>query len=355
MSFRVLSLNDEAYWTRCIERIERKDITFLPQYLRVFEVNGDGRAECFIYEAGGDFVIYPYIRRELVKLPFARREFAGYYDIITAHGYAGFLHSLPYDRDPTSLLGGFRRAFEAYAQATHTVSEFIRFHPNLQNQCGAESLLHEVKVQRNNVFIDLTLPTDELFRQCRESYRQGIRKAREKGLTVERVDPWDHVEEFAKLYRSTMKRLGQTGYLNFPPEFFANLAALLKNDIEMFVVRGPKRLSAAAIFLKYGSMFDYFLAGNQLMRRANYATHLLLHDVSVWAKQQGYTSFHLGGGRDSLVFFKSGFSEDSRPYYTGRHIHNRSAYDRLCELRRSTGYPLDDQAAGYFPLYRAGY
>ena len=354
-SVDLLTLNETGDWLKALERIPKRDVSFAPQYLRLFEVTGEGRAECFLYSDGGHQVVYPYIRRPLARLPLARFHYPDSFDIITAHGYGGFLHTLAEGEDPTELLTGFRRAFETTMKETKVVSEFIRFHPCLQNQRGAEGLLDSVTLQRPNVVIDLTPPEDELFRQCRDSYRQGIRKARERGLVTERVDPWAHIGEFARLYNRTMRRLGQTGYLNFSPDFFSILAAVLRADIEMFVVRGTRRLSAAAIILKHGKSVDYFLAGNQRAASALYANHLLLHDVSLWAKREGFERFHLGGGRDSLAFFKSGFSKSTMAFYTGAHVHDRDAYAQLCALRQSGGYPLDDQAATYFPYYRAGY
>ena len=78
-----------------------------------------------------------------------------------------------------------------------------------------------------------------------------------------------------------------------------------------------------------------------------------LEQVRIWAKQNGFTWFHLGGGvgaaEDSLFRFKAGFAKTFRTFSVARYIHDPARYEDLVALRAGAGAP---PAPGFFPAYR---
>jgi len=102
-------------------------------------------------------------------------------------------------------------------------------------------------------------------------------------------------------------------------------------------------------FLHYhfsGSDKDYLhLAPNQL----------LLWEVAKWGKEQGFQTFHLGGGlsndqKDKLFHFKAGFSKGRTRFHTANLTHSEELYEKLCQLRKSQSEPEINQ--DFFPFYR---
>ena len=50
-------------WNSYIEKLplNKKDIYFTREYLRLYENNGDGSAKLFVYEEADNIVIYPFL------------------------------------------------------------------------------------------------------------------------------------------------------------------------------------------------------------------------------------------------------------------------------------------------------
>ena len=84
---------------------------------------------------------------------------------------------------------------------------------------------------------------------------------------------------------------------------------------------------------------------------------MLLDDAVDWAVDLGARVLHIGGGRgghdDSLLWFKSGFSQRLHQFHTGRWILDPSRYEalRVARVTLASDPHLIDQS--YFPEYRA--
>ena len=83
---------------------------------------------------------------------------------------------------------------------------------------------------------------------------------------------------------------------------------------------------------------------------------MMLHFVSLWAKERGNKKFHLGGGvgasEDNLFFFKSGFSKLRADYYTWRIIFDREMYDAAEAQWKDLAKVPPDDISQFFPSYR---
>lgn len=345
--------DDAAEWSAALERLPHKDLTHFPRFCRVYQEKGDGRAECFIYQADDLLVLYPYIRRPLADLPFLGDAWADRYDLVTPYCYGGYIHNAEDDRAP-GLIRNFRAAFSAYCRETGVVSEFIRFHPLLQNQRHGEGCFDRLYLHQNNVLMDTRLDEAARMTGYRESYLHCIRKASAAGLRLELDSDYRFIDTFAELYRRTMERHDQTGYLNLPRSYFLQLFDNLRDDILLFVVRDGDKIAAASIFLRHGDALDYFLSASDSGSLDKHPNHFMIHEAASWAHKQGYRRLHLGGGRASLVFFKRGFSEGVAPYHIVQHIHDQDAYRSAADARRRSPPSIPENAQGFFPAYREG-
>ncbi len=351
---RILHLEDEHVWEACLDRLPGKDITYYPRFLRVQEEKGDGKAECFIYEDGERLILFPYIRRPLNRLAFANDSFDAYCDITTPYCYGGPIHNAGDQASASGLVSGFRQAFHEHALNSGVVSEFVRFHPRLQNQNYLDSLYDNLILHQQNVMVDLTGNEDALLTMCRPTFRRYIRKARGFGLSLQQEKDLLFCEDFATLYGTTMARHKQTGYLNFSKDYFRALFTQLSDDVVVFSVRRGARIAAAAVFLTFGDYMDYFPGASDIDLFPYYPNHLLFYEASCWAHRQGFDLLHLGGGKKPLLYFKRGFSKVSEPFYIGQTVHSPDMYTALNGLRdawQGTGRPW---GRGFSPDYRRG-
>jgi len=351
---RVLGLGEAGEWAAALERTRVRDITHFPRFLQAQEENGVGIAECFIYEENGDIALFPYLRRPLEGLPFAGRDGAGLFDIITPYCYGGPVTNLRLTQDAAGFLARFRRAFDDHARETGVVTEFVRFHPDLQNQRRLDGAYDRLFLHQQNVMVSLDGGEAVIFAECRPTFRRYIRMARKEGLYLQRENPAAFSDAFARLYGATMARHGQTGFLNFSKDYFRVLFPVLAGDLAVFSVRKEKKAVAAAVFLLHGDYMDYYLGGSDEKHLPLRPNHLLFHEVSLWGAANGYRRLHLGGGKPSLIQFKSGFSKKTIPFHIGHKVHDRDALTRLTALRNAWRKKDAGRGGGHFPPYRRG-
>jgi lipid II:glycine glycyltransferase (peptidoglycan interpeptide bridge formation enzyme) len=87
--------------------------------------------------------------------------------------------------------------------------------------------------------------------------------------------------------------------------------------------------------------------------------NLLLHYMRLWAKARGNKYLHLGGGvggsKDNLYTFKSGFSKQTHEFLTFRAVVDSSLYNDLLQFRAKTlNKSVEElQNSHFFPAYRA--
>ena len=86
-------------------------------------------------------------------------------------------------------------------------------------------------------------------------------------------------------------------------------------------------------------------------------SNLLLYKAALWGCEQGYKTFHLGGGvgsgEDNLYKFKAAFNRNSDYQFSiGKQIFDHEKYNQLIEERASRDIHFNRES-NYFPVYRA--
>jgi len=292
------------------------------------------------------------MRRPLDTLPFAREIAADAFDMSTPYGYGGIYLAAEAAARP-ELMRDFRARLTEYARDTNIVSEFIRFDPLTQNQRLCEGLIDDLRLHNENLFIDLTQPEESFLAGCRSRIRTGIRQTRRLGLSMDRTYTADTIRQFVELYHQAMIRRRNFGYLNFRSEFFFDLFRALEPQIDLFTVQEDGAVIAGAITLRSGDTVDYYLAANRRLQSRPYANHFLIIEIAKWAAKEGFRKFHLGGGSESIMYFKSSFTRDSMPYYVGSHVFDKTRYADLIREGQSQGILPEKLPEFFFPGYRA--
>jgi hypothetical protein len=245
-----------------------------------------------------------------------------YYDIQSPYGYGGAISS---SEDP-SFLNSAWSAYNNWCKEQQVLAEFIRFHPLLYNHRLYNG---EVICDRDTVFVDLS--SHDLMSNCAPRTRTAIRKAIKNGLTVEWAKPEQSWQDFQSLYNSTMKDLGAESFYFFP-ETYHHL--ILNWDKANLVVckLSDGSIGAAAVFLNSSHIMEYHLGASTQLGKTSGAMLLLMHTVSLKAQGLGYKFLYLGGGTNhesdnSLLFFKSRFSNLREPFQIGKQIFYPDIYN----------------------------
>lgn len=342
MALRVYTLKEKSAWRQLVTQFPNCDVYYLPEYLEIQEEVENGTALLATWQSPelGGMVAYPFLKR-------AVPQHEGLFDTITAYGYGGPIFSGP-ARLATEAIRGFRLEFDIYCHQAGIVSEFIRFHPLLENNIGDCGTL-KTEYVRDTVVVEIDSHLDPMDTFPPKT-RNMVRKAQRSGIRVSLSYDEAALDEFIPLYYQTMERRNALRYYFFPRLFFKRLMKELDPKPFILTASFERRAVASALFIRYGPFLHYHFSGSDRSYQHFGPNNLIIYHAALEGGKLGAKRFHLGGGylepEDSLFRFKASFSEGRGRFYVGRAIHNRQVYDELCaEHGRVSGK--------YFPGYRS--
>ena len=354
--YEVISFEDTTNWEKKINEFTKKDAFYHLSYSKLYREIGDGDPYLFFFEnEKGNKLCYSFLKRKINKLPFMNNYLGDVdiYDIITpSYGYGGPL----YDNEDHQVIQQFRSEFEEYCKQDNIITEFIRFHPILQNQKYMEDLL-DVTYDRETVFMDLVKSKDEIFSHYHKNHKRNVLKAMKNKLEF-KVFHKDQIESqlytFYEMYKATMDKLNASEYSYFSIEYLHNLISGLNQHSILGVVFCNEKMVAAALCIYDSNSLHYHLGCSYKEFLNLGSTIFLLHNVALWGKENGMHSFHLGGGhigRDSLFQFKHRFNlKGTLEFYIGKKVHQPEVYKNLIEKWEE--YYLTPSNSQFFPAYR---
>jgi hypothetical protein len=368
MSFEVLSFEggSGSRWEALVRALppELRDIHFLPEYGQIYRDTYGHEPHLAVYREANDFVLQPFIRRSLRQLPFLASvpDAARYADIANAYGYGGPLCGASNQAEARRLYEAFADEFSAWCDAESIASEFASLHPFLiDRQRPLIDGVLAIRYEKDVVYIDLEQSEADLVRSLSRGTRSNISKAQRAGVRVEKADLTpENLDLFNKIYHATMRRKAAAPRWHFPESYFVNCVRRL----------GPKRCSLffavigdaveSAYFLMHDFNVAYYHFGGSLGTHAALRpNNLLMYETALWAKREGYTRYHLGGGvtrqsDDPLLRFKAGFSSHRAPLYTYFCIRDPIVYDELCSRKRAFEIAATgaESPSDFLPLYR---
>ncbi len=313
-------------------------------------VHGDGIPNLIIYE--DDDVRFCYV---LMKSDISdSQKFQGlitkneYFDYESPYGYGGPLTDGVVNENSQKR---FLREFSQYCKSHNIVSQFIRFHPLLNNYAVLNSVI-ETKYLRDTIYIDTSI-TDLIMANMDSKNRNMVRKAIKNNIKIVQKQIYDY-KDFLPIYIETMEKDKADDYYIFKDNYFQALFSLSNNVNIFFATLDNTPISAAIMF--YNDKFmHYHLAGTRTEFRQYSPNNLLLYEAACWANEQGITKFHLGGGLvqdDNLFGFKKQFNKNGRlPFYVGRTIFNEERYEQLLAIREEAD-PTFDRNNNFMIQYR---
>lgn len=323
-----------------------------PEYVSFAADQSDGLPRAYLGRFGEETLFVPLIIR---RLPPHLDAPSTWMDALSPYGYASPLLFSRRQRQTDPILWKTHwKHFVNSCRDESIISVFLRSHPLLPLPKG----LSEVGVLARageTVVMRLDQSDEELWRQTRNNHRRDIRKLERAGFHAV-IDDWNGFELFAPLYRATMLRAGAAPEYLFSPEYFEDLQKLAQRNVHFCKIQNTDgALAAAGIFFRHQEILQFHLSGTADAYLELSPTKLMFDVMRRWAKDQGCSHFHLGGGvgcrDDSLFAFKAGFSHDRATFHTMRLICDPQRYAQVTAASggRTRGAAPD---SGYFPTYR---
>lgn len=341
---KLYNLDDVKTWDETVKSFAEWDVYYLSGYVKAFYLHGDGEPFLLYYEDNGLRAIYVYMRRN-TSLP-------GVYDSVTPYGYGGVLFEGETSEDN---LKAFWKAYIAKMQEEQIVDNFVRYHPVLKNAVPMKAISNVIDLGKTIAF-DLTSP-DVIWENIISKNRNMIRKAEKNGIEIFHGKDLSLFQDFHRIYNATMDRDQAEEYYYFGDAFYESIHKDLHDNYEMFYAMLNGEIIAMSIMLFANKQMHYHLSGSMIEYRNLAPSNLLLYKAALWGCEQGFKTFHLGGGvgsgEDNLYKFKAAFNRNSDYQFSiGKQIFDQEKYDELVSLRKESN-PDFDGSSHYFPLYRA--
>lgn len=349
MSLKVYNLENSAEWDKIVRSFIEHDVYWLSGYVKAFEIHGDGTPLLFYYE--DEFVrgINVSMKRDISSdKRFNTRIHKGeLYDLSSPYGYGGWI----IEGDNCSDLFN---EYEGWCVSNNIVSEFVRFHPVIENhKCCMKS--YDVVGLGNTITLNLESP-EVIWSNITSKNRNVIRKAQKNGVHIYNGRFPDIYKKFKEIYDETMFRDEADEYYFFENDFYNSILYDLPYNSQMFYAEYEGDIIAASIMLFENGRINYHLSGSKRKYSSLAPTNLLLYETALWGSANGYKTLYLGGGvgsgEDSLFKFKKSFyrKDDLFRFYIGKKIFSQEKYEFLCKLRREENCSFDKSS--FFPQYR---
>lgn len=342
---KVYKIDQAIEWDAVVYSFQTYDTYWLSGYVKAFQIHGDGEPMLFYYEDEQTRGINVVMKRDIAK----SAVFEGmlpentYFDICSPYGYGGWLVEGTQTEE-------MYHAYESWCRRNGIISEFVRFHPVLENHRFCLEA-YDVVPLGNTVTIDLSSP-EVIWSNITSKNRNMIRKAQKNGIRIYSGRYPDIFKDFRGIYNSTMDKDNADRYYYFEDAFYESILNDLPYHAQVFYAVYEDKIIAASIMLAANGHMNYHLSGS-LREYAHLApTNLLLYEAALWGWANGCKTLYLGGGvgsgEDSLYKFKKGFYrlDDVKRFHIGKKVFIQEKYDQLVEMREPTD-------SSFFPKYRA--
>lgn len=339
------NIDDQKKWDNIVRSFPDYDVFYLSGYSKAFmkENPKNGIPILLLYENGEDRAINIVLRRDIAldeKLN-GKIEKEKYFDLITPYGYGGFWGNVS---DWVKL----NQTYTEYCMNKHYICEFMRFELFVEYHKHYDG---EIETRTHNVVRSLDLPLDEMWMDFKQKVRKNVKRASACNLRCIIENSDEHLEDFLRIYYSTMDRAEAEGEYYFSRQFYEKLNEMKENVMYFYAVYEEKIVSSELII--YGSQNAYsYLGGTDRDYFDVRPNDFLKYEIIKWAKEKGLKNFVLGGGygaNDGIFKYKLCFAPHGKyDFYIGRKIFDKVSYDKLVDLR--SGEELNEK---YFPIYRS--
>ena len=344
----VFTLEHSEEWDKIVHTFSDYDVYWLSKYEKGFQIHGDGEPILFYYnEKGGkvrgiNVVMKRDIGDDIHFQKIIKRE--KLYDFSTPYGYGGWLIE---GNKSDSLF----EEYENWCMSNGIISEFVRFHPLIENHILCEKG-YEILSLGETVVMDLTSP-EIIWKNLTSKNRNMIRKAIKNNVKIYNGRYPEGYEIFMDIYNKTMDKDEAKKYYYFEKEFYKSILEDMSENAQIFYAEVPnKGIIASSIMLIANGRMNYHLSGFLKEYSGFAATNLILYKAALWGAENGCKSLYLGGGvgseEDNLLKFKKSFCRNNlKKFYVGKKVFDEKKYNELVDLKDGT---IENK--NFFPQYR---
>jgi hypothetical protein len=345
----VIERHDNKIWDAIVGGFKTPGVQYLHGYAAAFHLHGDGDPLLFYYKGETFHAINVVMRRDIAEDPhfFGKLEAGTYFDLSTPYGYGGWYaegNDINYVR--------IYEAYYDYCYGNNIVSEFVRFDLFSEARNNFDG---EIVNINTNIVRSLNLPFEEINMDFNANVRQNVKKAIKNELSVFSTEDASGIDDFLKIYYSTMEKCDANDYYFFTKSFFESLCQLRGNIIFYFVKDADGNIISTELILYDHRNCFSFLAGTFRECYGLRPVDIVKIEIIKWAQTRNLTNYVLGGGygkNDGIYRNKKFFAPHGEiPFYVGRKIVSKEKYAHLLDIRISDkGF---DDTSSFFPLYRA--
>jgi lipid II:glycine glycyltransferase (peptidoglycan interpeptide bridge formation enzyme) len=268
-------------------------------------------------------------------------------DITGLYGRGGITTNIK----DAAVMGQFHAAFQTYCRDNHIVCGFDRFHPVTKNHAWV-SCQTQVFETGQFVVLDLNRPRPEIEGHFRHEQRKSIKKAERAGVEVFYEKGTGSLDEFLKIYNTTLDQHGADRFYYFPKAFYQGLLEKIPQNFIFFYARYDQRLVSCELAVFDGLYGHSYLGGTLFEYRHLCANAMLKRDIIRYFKDHHCRYFLLGGGNsphDGIFRYKWGFSpQGAVPSYVGGTIYDQQAYEGLREMVAAQGGAIDKKRFQFY-------
>lgn len=304
------------------------DIYFEPDYAELYETE-ENRAVEYRFECEYGFITNLFLKRQIdIKLP----DEVQYFDIVTPYGYGGPV--IHWTNDKEKLIQAYMDDFGRYTEKEHIIAEFVRFHPILGNGVDFKEVYKSI-FDRKTVGTNLTYD-DVVAKEFSKHKRKDIRKAlKNPEIRYEVTENPSTLQDFLKIYYSTMDRDKADDYYYFKPDYFQTMLEKFREHITAGRVFLGDQLIAMGVYFRYGKYLHAHLSGT-LSEYLDYSpANILKYALAVYGHENGYEVIHYGGGtsrspENGVYKFKKEFGKNTEfDFYIAKKVWNEEIYKQI--------------------------
>ena len=346
---------DSPEWQEVLERVPH-DYYHLPAYVRfAARINKLSGTVCaFVAREDQRYFFAPLVIRPITS-SVAATEGPQLFDAACLCRDPSLIVGCVKSQAPAAFLNGALDAFVSSLREKRIVSCFLWLHPLWLPDEESLRRVGHLKHHKLTVSIDLTLRSDELWQQTRPSYRRAITRAWRDGQTARMDAAWESFGTFVDMYQETMRRVGAMDYWYLSRQYFEGLKDALTDRLHLCVVEQNGEVVCAGMFSEVSGVIQYIYGASRTHALMYSPAKTMIHFMTMWAKNRGNHTLHLGGGvssEDNLFRFKTGFSSRTHPVLSWRVVVDRPAYCRLTSEWEAGQGVMADGPDGFFPAYR---
>ena len=349
----VVRIEESEKWDNIVKSFNDYDVYYLSDYTKAFKNHGDGQPTLFYYEDQNIKAMNVVMKRDIS----IDKNFSGkipvntFYDITTPYGYGGFLIE---GKATDASLNTLELEYNSICEQEGIISEFVRFHPVLNNSENVECIYDITKLGKT-VTMNL-ISRNQIWDDLIGKNRNVIRKAIKSGVKIYWGRDHKLLDEFISLYKATMDKDNANEYYYFGKEFYNSVLNDLKYNSLIFYAMNEDKIIAMSMIIFSNQQIHYHLSASDKEYQYLAPTNLLLFEAACWGSENGYKTFHLGGGlgskEDNLFKFKKAFNKNSETRFSiGRKVMNQEKYDKLISIRSENTY--FNAETNFFPKYRS--